>query len=121
MTHIKTKQAYYQAMAEIESLLAKGLDNLTATEDARLDELTTIVEAWENTAYPMPMQPDFKAILLYLMQSQGYNQTELSNELHVSKSLLSEVLRGNKSPNLEMLKNVFKRFAVDGNTLLNSI
>lgn len=120
MTTIVTKQAYYQAMAEIESYLSKGFDQLTRAEEKRLDELSTAVEAWENKAYPMPIKPDFKAILLYLMQTKGINQTQLSNELDISKSLLSEIIRGNKIPNVAILRNLHSRFQIDGNLLLES-
>ena len=47
MTEIINRQAYHLAMAEIETLLSKGLDNLTEEEDARLDQLSDAVEAWE--------------------------------------------------------------------------
>lgn len=121
MTQIKNKQAYYLAMAEIESLLAKGFDNLTEAEDARLDELSDAVEAWESKEYPMPLQSDFKDILFYVMEIKGYNQTQLSSELEISNSLLSEILRGKKLPNVDILLNMHKKFQLDGNVLLESI
>lgn len=118
---IENKQAYYVAMAEIESYLQKGIDNLTVEEDDRLDELSTAVEAWEMKAYPMPIKPDFKAIVLYLMQAKSYNQTQLADELHVSKAFLSGMIRGNKGPNIEVLKNLHEKFQIDGNLLLESL
>lgn len=121
MTEITNRQTYHLAMAEIETLLSKGLDNLTEAEDARLDQLSDAVEAWESKEYPMPLQANFKDILFYLMQSNSYNQTQLSNELQISNSLLSEILRGKKSPNLELLISMHKRFQIDGNLLLDSI
>lgn len=62
---ITNKQAYYLEMAEIEPLLAKGFDNLTDEENARLDELSDAVEAWEKVEYPMPLRPNFLQVLAY--------------------------------------------------------
>ena len=118
---IENKQAYYEAMAEIESFLQKGIDNLTEAEDERLDLLSVAVEAWEIKAYPMPVKPDFKAIVLYIMQAKSYNQTQLANELHISPGFMSDMIRGKKDPNLEVLKTLHTRFQIDGNLLLDSL
>lgn len=118
---IHNKKTYYEAMAEIETYLEKGFDNLTEAEEIRLDELSSAVEVWENTAYPMPLEPAFKDILLYLMETKSINQSQLSNELQVSSSLVSEIIRGKKLPNIEILVNMHKKFQIDGNLLLESI
>lgn len=121
MMIIHNKKTYYEAMAEIETYLEKGFDNLTEAEEIRLDELSSAVEVWENTAYPMPLEPAFKDILLYLMETKSINQSQLSNELQVSSSLVSEIIRGKKLPNIEILVNMHKKFQIDGNLLLESI
>jgi len=97
MTKINNKQQYYSAMAEIESYLQKGFSNLTEKEDDHLDELSRAVEAWELKEYPMPMQPSFPEILIYIMQFKRFSQSQLSENLLISKSLLSEILNGKKS------------------------
>lgn len=109
------------AMAEIESFIKKGVDNLSDEEEVRLDELSDAVEAWEEVEYPMPLRPGFKDIVLHLMESQSINQSQLATELHVSASLLSGILRGQKEPNINLLKNLHSRFQIDGNILLESI
>ncbi|SCC11005.1 Antitoxin component HigA of the HigAB toxin-antitoxin module, contains an N-terminal HTH domain [Chitinophaga costaii] len=118
---IENKQGYFQAMAEIESLLQIGLSNLTEEADARLDELTSAVESWENKAYPIPENPDFKSLLQYLMRTKGYNQTQLSSELHISKAFLSAILNGTREPNVQLLKSMHTNFNLDGNLLLESL
>lgn len=118
---IKNKQDYYLALAAMEPLLAKGFDQLSAEEEKKLDQLTDAVEEWEIRECPMPVNPDFVAILEYLMQTRGYNQTELSQELHVSKSQLSGILSRAKHPNIELLLSLYQRFKIDGNILLQSL
>lgn len=118
---ITSKKDYHQAMAEIEVYLEKGFSNLTNDEEKRLDELSDAVEKYEEVEYPMPMDPTFRDILEYLMISNHYNQAQLSNTLAVSPALISGILSGKKSPNIDLLVNVYKNFGIDGNLLLNSI
>lgn len=118
---INNKQQYYTAMAEIESYLQKGFSNLTTTEEDHLEALSKAVEAWELKEYPMPMQPSFPDILIYIMQYKRYTQSELSKDLSISKSLLSEILNGKKQPNLDIVINLHNEFGIDANTLLESV
>jgi HTH-type transcriptional regulator/antitoxin HigA len=121
MAKIINKQQYYTAMAEIESYLQKGFSNLSEKEEDRLEGLSKAAEAWELKEYPMPMHPSFTDILVYLMQNKRYSQSELSENLSVSKSLLSEILNGKKKPNLDIVVAIHKRFGIDANTLLDSV
>lgn len=118
---INNKQQYYAAMAEIESYLQKGFSNLTTKEEDHLEELSKAVEAWELKEYPMPMQPSFQDILIYIMQFKRYSQSELSEDLSISKSLLSEILNGKKQPNLNIVVSLHKKFGIDANVLLESV
>jgi len=121
MIKIGNKQQYYSAMAEIENYLQKGFANLNVKEDDRLGQLSRAVEAWEIKEYPMPMSPSFTDILIHIMNQTRFSQTDLSKELNVSKSLLSEILNGNKQPNLEIVINLHKRFDIDANIILQGI
>lgn len=118
---IENKQQYYSAMAEIETYLQRGFSKLSKKEDQRLHELSVAVEAYEMVEYPMPLQPNFNEILIYVMQKKGLSQTELSKSLDVSKSFISEVLSGKKEPNVDLLKNLHFQFHIDGNILLDSL
>jgi antitoxin component HigA of HigAB toxin-antitoxin module len=121
MPKIENKQQYYSAMAEIESYLQKGFASLTAKENDALAELSRAVEAWEINEYPMPMNPTFTDILIHLMNQSGSTQTELSEQLKISKSLLSEILNGNKQPNLDLVITLHKRFDIDANIIIEAI
>jgi antitoxin component HigA of HigAB toxin-antitoxin module len=121
MTKIGSKQQYYMAMAEIEGYLQQGFSSLTEKEEGRLEELSKSVEAWEIKEYPMPMQPSFADILIFIMQNKRYSQSEFSESLSISKSLLSEILNGKKKPNLEIILILHKDFGIDANILMESI
>lgn len=108
-------------MAQIESYLQKGFSNLSEKEDKHLNELSIAAEAWELKEYPMPIQPSFPEILVYIMHNKRLSQTALSETLEVSKSFLSEILSGKKQPNVDLLKNLHLQFHIDGNILLESL
>jgi antitoxin component HigA of HigAB toxin-antitoxin module len=55
------------------------------------------------------------------MQFKRYTQTELSEDLSISKSLLSEILNGKKQPNLNIIVSLHKKFGIDANILLESV
>jgi antitoxin component HigA of HigAB toxin-antitoxin module len=118
---ITTKQAYFSAMAEIEGLYQKGFSNLSKDEEERLDLLAKAVEAWEAVNYPMPLKPQFPEIVEYVLKSRNLNQTDLAGELKISKGFLSQLLRGIKSPNTDVLKTMHEKFDIDGNLLLESL
>ena len=118
---ITTKQDYFSVMAEIEGLYQKGFSNLNAAEEKRLDLLSKAVEAWEAVNYPMPLNPNFPAIITYVMESKKLNQTTLAGELNISKGFLSQLLHGTKVPNTEVLKSMHQKFNIDGNLLLDSL
>jgi antitoxin component HigA of HigAB toxin-antitoxin module len=121
MKVITDKREYYLVMSEIESYLQKGFDALSPEDEERLHDLSTAAEAWEFSAYPMPTNPQIRDILLFVMHQRKINQTELSQALDISKTLLSDVINGKKKPNLEIVKNLHKQFNVDGNIILESL
>jgi antitoxin component HigA of HigAB toxin-antitoxin module len=121
MLKINNKQQYYAAMAEIEGFLQRGFSNLTEKEEDQLERLTKAAEAWELKEYPMPMHPSFPDILTAVMQHKRFTQSDLSQSLSISKSLLSEILSGKKQPNLEVIVNLYKVYGIDAETLLDSV
>ncbi|GEP89979.1 Antitoxin component HigA of the HigAB toxin-antitoxin module, contains an N-terminal HTH domain [Chitinophaga terrae (ex Kim and Jung 2007)] len=118
---IKTKQDYFTAMAEIEGLYQKGFSKLNSTEEKRLSLLAEAVEVWESIHYPMPINPRFPEIIEYLLNSKHMSQSDLAEELNISKGFLNQLLHGSKSPNTEVLKTIHTKFQIDGNLLLESL
>lgn len=76
---------------------------------------------WELREYPMPVRPSFLDILSNIMHYRKLTQSDLSNKLSISKSLLSEILSGKKQPNIDLVINLYKTFGIDADVLLESI
>jgi len=55
MEQINTQEEYNLALAESETYLAKGFDNLTPEEDDQLSHLSEKVRMYESIHFPMPL------------------------------------------------------------------
>ena len=121
MIVITHKREYHLVMSDIETLLQKGFDALSEAEEDELEELSKAAEAWEIREYPMPLKPILSDLLGYIMFQKKMNQSELSKTLEISNTSLSEILSGKKKPNLEIVKQLHRKFQIDANLLLDSI
>jgi len=84
---VRTEADYEAALAEIEQLF----DAVPGTpEGDRLEILTTLVEAYEEKHYPLPLPDPIEAILYYL-ESRGLSRRDLEPYLG-SRARVSEVL-----------------------------
>lgn len=70
---IKTEQDYEAALHEIERLFNAAPNT---REGDRLDVLTTLVGAYEDTHYPIP-EPDPIEAIKYYMESRGLSKKDL--------------------------------------------
>ncbi len=70
---IRTEADYEVALAEIERLFDAEPDT---PEEGRLEVFVTLVEAYEETHYPMGM-PDPIAMIEHVMEAQGLTRKDL--------------------------------------------
>ena len=80
MKHIKNAHDYHTAMAEIETYLAKGFDQLTESEEARLKQLSDSVSAYEQIHFPMPVVHDLSTILTAYMKENDLTRQRVRTE-----------------------------------------
>ena len=90
------------------------LDRVGADESHRLmpllDLITRQIEAYEAEHHALPDAPP-AAVLAYLMQEHGLNQTGLAGELG-GQSIVSAILNGKRELNTRQVKALAKRFKV---------
>ena len=75
-----------------------------------LDLITRLIEAYEAEHHALPDAPP-AAVLAYLMQEHGLNQTDLAGELG-GQSIVSAILNGKRELNMRQVKALAKRFKV---------
>ncbi len=115
---ISTNSQYHSALAQIERYIEKGFKNLTKRETAELKKLSVTVEEYEMQKYPMPLQTDIREILEHYMFEKRMNKSQLSKQLEIPNSTLSEIMNGKKKINLSIAKKLHQKLNIDGNFIL---
>ena len=110
---IKNEVDYQAALREIEFLFDAAPDT---PEGDRLDVLATLVEAYEERYYSIPMPDPIEAIL-YHMESRGLARRDL--ELYIgSRARISEVLNRKRPLTMEMIRNLHKGLGIPAEVLI---
>ena len=112
---IKTEEDYEAALAEIERLF----DAVPNTpEGDRLEVLTTLVEAYEDKHYSIPIPDPIEAIEYYL-ESRGLVRTDLEPYIG-SKELVTEVLNRERPLSLAMIRRVHEGLGIPAEVLIQT-
>ena len=110
---IKTEADYQAVLDEIESLF----DAEPGTpEGDRLEVLTTLVEAYEDRHYSLPM-PDPIAAIEYHMESRGLSRRDLEPYLG-SRARVSEILNRRRPLSMEMIRRLHTGLGIPAEVLI---
>ncbi len=113
---IKTEADYEWALAEIEALFDAEPD--TPDGDC-LDVLVTLVEAYEDKHYNIPL-PDPVDMLLYYMESRGLTRHDLEPYIG-TRARVSEVLNRKRPLTLNMMRKLHAGLGISGDVLLRPV
>ncbi|WP_299487013.1 transcriptional regulator [Acaryochloris sp. IP29b_bin.137] len=94
--------------------LAEELEHLphqTPEQEALLDLLVTLIEKYEDTAYPIPKSSPCE-VLLHLMDARGCIQEDLIGVIG-SRGVVSEVVNGKRGISIAQAKSLAAYFGVD--------
>ncbi len=110
---IKNETDYQAALDEIESLFDAAPDT---PEGDRLEVLTTLVEAYEERHYSIPMPDPIEAIA-YHMESRGLTRRDLEPFIG-SRARVSEILNRKRPLTMEMIRNLHKGLGIPAEILI---
>jgi len=110
---IKNEVDYQAVLAEIECLFEAAPDT---PEGDRLDVLTTLVEAYEEKHYNLPLPSPIEAIL-YHMESRGLSRRDLEPYIG-SRARVSEVLNRKRPLSMEMIRNLHGGLGIPAEVLI---
>jgi HTH-type transcriptional regulator / antitoxin HigA len=110
---IRTEADYQHALKEIERLF-EAVPN--TPEFDRLDILSTLVEAYEQVAYPIDLPDPIEAIQYY-MEVRGWSRRELESCLG-SRARVSEILSRKRSLTLEMIRKLHEQLGIPAELLI---
>lgn len=112
---IKNESDYQAVLAEIEQLFESTPDT---PDGDRLDVLTTLVEAYEEKHYSLPLPNPIEAIL-YHMESRGLTRRDLEPYIG-SRARVSEVLNRKRPLTMEMIRNLHRGLGIAAEVLIQS-
>ena len=110
---IKTEAEHAEAMARVEEIF----DAKPGTpEGDELELLTMLVEQYENEAFPIDL-PDPVAAIRFRMEQQGLKNKDVVR-FFGSASKVSEVLSGQRSLSLTMIRNLADGLKIPAEVLI---
>lgn len=110
---IKTEQDYNNSIQRIEELWGAKRDT---PEGDEFDLLSTLVESYEMTHYPIA-PPDPIDAILFRMEQMEMTKTDMAKYLG-SQSRASEVLGRKRPLTLKMVKSLYKGLKIPADILL---
>lgn len=110
---IKNETDYQAALEEIDSLFDAAPDT---PEGDRLEVLTTLVEAYEERHYSIPMPDPIEAIV-YHLESRGLARRDLEPFIG-SRARVSEILNRKRPLTMEMIRNLHKGLGIPAEVLI---
>lgn len=110
---IKTETDYQEALREIE-LLFDAAPN--TPESDRLDVLSTLVEAYEKTHFPIEIPDPIEAIQYY-MDARGWSLPDLELCLG-DRARVAEILSRKRSLTLEMIRKLHQNLEIPAEILI---
>lgn len=110
---IKTEADYQEVLKEIDRIF----DAEPGTREGdRLDVLTTLVEAYEEKHFHIPLPDPIEAILYYV-ESRGLSRRDLERYIG-SRARVSEVLNRKRPLTMEMIRNLHKGLGIPAEVLI---
>jgi HTH-type transcriptional regulator/antitoxin HigA len=110
---IKTEADYQTALEEIERLFDAAPDT---PEGDRLEVLTTLVEAYEDKHYPIPLPDPIEAIKYY-MESRGLSRRDLEPYIG-NRGRVSEILNRKRPLSMEMIRRLHAGLGISAEVLI---
>jgi HTH-type transcriptional regulator / antitoxin HigA len=110
---IKDDKELARAQRVLDELLSRN--PLDFGEEAYLDALSDLVEHYEDHNVILEQATDTE-IIRQLMQSHELNQTTFASRIGIPKSVLSEILKGERKLNRKQIDAMAREFRISKDT-----
>ena len=110
---IKTQADYRAALEEVERLFDAAPDTV---EGDRLEILTTLIEAYEERHFAIPLPDPIEAIL-YFLESRGLSRRDLEPFIG-ARARVSEVLNRKRTLTIGMIRKLHTGLGIPAEVLI---
>ena len=118
---INTDSNYTAVIAKIDSLMAKGSNNVSQMDLAEIRELALTAQDYEQQKYVIAAPTTLNGMIEMRMYEMRLKQKDLAKKLKVSDAKLSLIMNGKQRPDLDFLKAVHTELNVDAEFILQHI
>ncbi|MDB5152198.1 MAG: Helix-turn-helix domain protein [Mucilaginibacter sp.] len=118
MKTIKNEADYKNVMAKIDSLMAKGSDNISKGELAEIRTLAQSAQGYEQARYVIEAPSTLIGMIEMRMFEMKLRQRDLAQKLNVSDAKLSLIMNGKQKPGVDFLKAVHSQLHIDAEFIL---
>ncbi len=115
---IKHDADYNAVMAKIDSLMAKGSENISKKELAEIKNLAIAIQAYEQKKYTIDLPTTLAGMIEMKMYEFKLKQKDLAKQLNISTAKLSLIMNGKQKPDVAFLKSVHTQLKIDASFLL---
>lgn len=119
MKTIENELQYQEALKKIDLLMVQIGDDhsFDNPEFVMMDRLSDLVADYEDKHHAIKL-PSLIDVVKLRMYEMGLKQDDLAKLLGVSKSRISEYLRGKRDITLEVAKKLHSQLHIDGDIIL---
>jgi HTH-type transcriptional regulator/antitoxin HigA len=107
---IETEEENEYYLEIVEQMMKKGAEKFSPEESKLFDLLVTLIEEFEEEAYPMGNASPHN-VLLHLMEARDLKQADLL-DVFGSKGIASEVVNGKRAISKTHAKRLAEKFKV---------
>ncbi len=115
---IKHDIDYNAVMVKIDSLMAKGSENVSKAELAEIKSLAIAIQSYEQEKYLIDLPTTLAGMIEMKMYEFKLKQKDLAQQLNISTAKLSLIMNGKQKPDVAFLKSVHSKLKIDAAFLL---
>ena len=121
MKKIETEKQYNKLLAEVDSLMSKGEENLTEKEFKDLEQKAAMIQQYESIAYPFPKPKTIPEMVELKMFEKRMSQTDLANITGIGLPKLNQILKGKRKPDIPFIKAIYEKLDIDSDFILRAV
>lgn len=118
MKKISNNNDYNNVMAKIDSLMAKGSQNVSKEELEDIRAMALAAQSYEQEKYVLDAPTTLTGMIEMRMFEMKIKQKDLADKLNISTTKLSLIMNGKQRPDIGFLKAIHQQLKVDADFIL---
>lgn len=118
MKKIVNDAGYNEVMARIDSMMAKGSEEVSKEDLTEIRSMAQTAQAYEQAKYVIDPPTTLTGMIEMKMFEMKLKQKDLAKKLKVSEAKLSLIMNGKQQASIDFLKAVHTELHIDAEFIL---